>query len=666
MYHKTTEVRYMSIIKQIPNGFTYTIKDETVCVEAYGENCVRVRCTKNGRLSDEKHTLLDAESFSAEVTVSEKSASVTSGMLKAEITDKMWDGYVLTFYRDGSVILKTTDEGHYTTRFTHVEGDNYRTRIAFEANKGEHIYGLGQEQQDFLDKKGCSYELKHWNTKSAIPVVYSSLGYGFLWNNPAIGNAEFGNNHTVWTAESCYQADYVIFTGNTPADTMNRYCRLTGFAPHMPAWAAGFWQCKLRYECQDEVLDAARRYKAEGIPLDAIVIDYFHWTEQGNWEFDPEYWPDPKAMVSELREMGIEPVVSIWPTINPESHNWKAMSEGNMLVRTENGQYGIFDFYGQQTYVDMTSPQARDYIWEQVRKGYYDLGIHNFWLDEAEPEIRPQSYSNLRFHIGNGAQVALSYPYYYAKAFNEHLKAEGEKDIILLTRCAYPGSQKFGAAVWNGDIPSTFDALRQSIVSGLSMAMSGIPWWNSDIGGFFFGDTESEYFRELIVRWFQFGLFCPVMRLHGARNRQSGYKYRHPGIKEPSCGDNELWSFGERNFAILKDIVRQREKLKPYIIESANNTSKTGEPIMRPMFFDFPEDEVCYTIRDQYMFGRDILFAPIYEQGSTERKVYLPAGEWVRTSTKETFNGGQWLNIRAQLDEYIAFAVKGSAVCEMF
>ena len=656
----------MSIIKKIPNGFIYSIKDETVSVESYGENCVRVRCTRNGRLSDERYTLIEAEEHAAEVVIGEKSASVTSGILRAEVADRMWDGYSLTFVKNGMVLLTTVDEGHYTSRFTHVEGDNYRTRIAFKANSGEHIYGLGQEQQDFLDKKGCTYELKHWNTKSAVPVVYSSLGYGFLWNSPAIGNVEFGNNHTVWTAESCCQADFLVFTGESPADTMERYCRLTGFAPRMPEWAAGFWQCKLRYESQDEVLETARRYKAEGIPLAAIVIDYFHWTEQGNWEFDPEYWQDPKAMCEELREMGIEPVVSIWPTINPQSRNWKAMSEGNMLVRTESGQYGIFDFYGQQTYVDMTSPQARDYLWEQVKKGYYDLGIRTFWLDEAEPEIRPQSFSNLRFHIGNGVQTALIYPYYYAKAFYDNLKAEGEKDVLLLTRCAYPGSQKFGAAVWNGDIPSTFDALRQSIVSGLSMAMSGIPWWNSDIGGFFFGDIESDHFRELIVRWFQFGLFCPVMRLHGVRNKQNDYKYRHPGIKEPSGGDNELWSFGERNFAILKELVKQRERLRPYIMESAENTSRTGEPIMRPMFFDFPDDEVCYTLKDQYMFGRDILFAPIYEQGATERRVYLPRGEWVRTSDKALFAGGEWLTVRAEIGEYIAFARKGAEVLKAF
>ena len=656
----------MSNINKIPGGIIYRIKDEIVCVESYGENCIRVRCTRNGSLSDERYTLLEAEDHPAQVNIEEKRASVTSGILSAEISDRMWDGYCLSFIRNGEVILRTVDEGHYTSRFSHVEGDNYRTRIVFEANAREHIYGLGQEQQDFFDKKGCTYELKHRNTKSAVPVVYSSLGYGFMWNSPAIGSVEFGNNHTVWTAESVYQADYLVFSGDTPADTMNRYCRLTGFAPDMPAWAAGFWQCKLRYESQDEVLDVARRYKSEGIPVSAIVIDYFHWTEQGNWEFDPDYWPDIKCMCDELRDMGLEPVVSIWPTINPNSRNWRPMSEGNMLVRTENGQYGIFDFYGQQTYVDVTSPQARDYLWKQVKKGYYDLGIKTFWLDEAEPEIRPESYANLKFHIGNGVQTALAYPYYYAKAFYENLRAEGEEDIILLTRCAYPGSQKFGAAVWNGDIPSTFDALRQSIVSGLSMAMSGIPWWNSDIGGFFFGDTLSEYFRELIVRWFQFGLFCPVMRLHGVRNKESDYKYRHPGIKEPSGGDNELWSFGERNFHILKAIVEQRERLRPYILESARNTSRTGEPIIRPMFFDFPDDKVCFTLSDQYMFGRDILFAPICEQGVTDRTVYLPCGEWVRTSSGETFAGEKRYNVHADIGEYIAFVRKGAEVLKAF
>lgn len=258
-----------------------------------------------------------------------------------------------------------------------------------------------------------------------MPVIYSSRGYGFLWNNPAIGRCEFTNNHSMWVANSAYQVDYLIFAGETPADTMYKYCTLTGFSPDMPEWAAGFWQCRLRYESQEDLLEVAREYKKREIPVDAIVIDYFHWTEQGEWQFEPSPWPDPTKMCEELKEMNINPVVSIWPTINPKSKNYKKMNEENMLVRTENGQFGIFDFYGQQTFIDPTNPATREFVWEQAKNNYYSRGIKTFWLDEAEPEIHPQDFDNLRFHIGNGAQTALVYPYYYAKAFYDGLKKEG-------------------------------------------------------------------------------------------------------------------------------------------------------------------------------------------------------------------------------------------------
>lgn len=276
----------MSKITEIAEGILYQIRDEIVSIQAYGPDCIRVRSSRNSILSDERWTLLDAEPCSAVVTAEDGRGVVENGMLRAEIADQ-WSGYQLSFFKNGKLILRTRNEGDYVTRYEHTDGCNYRTRIIFDANDGEHIYGLGQEQHDFFDKKGCSFDLRHWNTKSTLPVVYSSLGYGFLWNNPGTGRVEFASNHTVWTADSCYQADYLVFAGDSPAATMNRYCRLTGFAPEMPEWAAGFWQCKLRYESQDELLEVAREYKKRGIPIDAIVIDFFHWTEQGNWEFEP-------------------------------------------------------------------------------------------------------------------------------------------------------------------------------------------------------------------------------------------------------------------------------------------------------------------------------------------------------------------------------------------
>lgn len=637
-------------------------KDEVMVIEPWGNNCIRVRSTRNSRVSDEKWTVLDPTEDNAIVEGDESRATIKNGCISVSI----WRGGGVTFYKNDKGILRSKYEGDYQTCYQHIEGDHYRIKVIFEPNEGEHFYGLGQEQEAFFDRKGTTSEIIHYNTKSSLPVYYSSLGYGFFWNNPAPGRCELTKNHTMFVADSAYQADYFVFAGETPAETMKVYCNLTGYPSKFPRWAAGFWQCKLRYESQDEVLEVAREYKRRGIPIDAIVIDYFHWTEQGEWKFDPKYWPDPKAMVDELNEMGIKCIVSIWPTINPKSENYRYMSEANMLVRTENGQYGIFDFYGQQTFIDVMNPATREFVWNKVKQNYFSYGIKNFWLDEAEPEVHPQNPVHLKYYLGNGAQVAQLYPFYYVKAFYEGLKQEGEDEIILLVRACYPGSQRYGALCWNGDILSSFRNLKMSIINGLSMAMCGIPWWNSDIGGFFSGDIESDYFRELIVRWFQFGVFCPVMRLHGSRRRESTYKYRHPGIIEPSNGANELWSFGEKVYPILKSLIELRCRLRDYTCKYMDIASETGAPIMRPMFWDYYDDEYTYTLEDQYMYGEDILFAPIYEQGCTERDVYLPKGEWIDVRTREVVSGGRTIRCHAEIDEFIAFVKAGSDVINCF
>lgn len=658
----------MGVITREKNRIVFQRRDELTVVEAYGKDCIRCRSTKNNRISEESWTLLPPRE-EAECTVegNDSEAVLTNGRVSVKVeAGTPWFGGVLTYYRQGVRILRTKYEGDYTGRNVHTEGDHYQIKVIFDANPGEHFYGLGQEQEDCFDRKGSTCNLQHYNTKSAVPVVYSSLGYGFFWNNPAPGRCETTKNHTMWVADSAYQADYLVYAGETPADTLKKYCDLTGYAPRFPEWAAGFWQSKLRYESQEEVLETAREYQRRGVPLAAIVIDYFHWTEQGEWKFDPKYWPDPEGMCRELKEMGVQPVVSIWPTINPASENYREMDDRNLLVRTENGQYGTFDFYGQQTFIDATNPETGSFVWKRVKENYYDKGIHNFWLDEAEPEVHPQQYSNLKLFAGNGAQTAMLYPYYYSKMFYDGLREAGEEDIILLTRAAYPGSQKFGSLVWNGDIISTFEALRMSVKTGLSMAMSGIPWWNSDIGGFHSADIQSEYFQELIVRWAQFGLFCPVMRLHGARLRTPGQPERHPGVKERSGGDNEIWSFGERAYEILKKLILLRERLRPYICRHMEMASREGKPLMRPMFFDHHDDPVCYELEDQYMFGEDILFAPITEQGCRSRRVYLPAGSWQDVNGGERYEGKQWLNCEAPLDRFIAFTHVGSEVTAAF
>ena len=378
------------------NKVTFTRWDELTIIEPYGKDCIRCRFSKNGKILDENWTLQKpAEEAQYSISGDEKTATITNGIISVKITagDYFIDGKI-TYFRKDKQILRTKHEGDYVNRTIHTEGDHYKISMIFEANPGEHLYGLGQEQEDQFDRKGSTCELIHYNTKSSMPVLYSSLGYGFFWNNPAVGRCETTNNHTMWVTNSAYQADYLVYAGETPADVMKIYCGLTGFAPKFPEWAVGFWQSKLRYETQEELLSIAREYKKRGVPISAIVIDFFHWTEQGEWKFDPRYWPNPKKMCEELDSMGIRPIVSVWPTINPNSENWEEMEQRNMLIRTEDGTFPTLQFHGMQTSIDPMNPETGPFVWARIRENYYKNGIHTYWLDNTEPEVHPENPSN--------------------------------------------------------------------------------------------------------------------------------------------------------------------------------------------------------------------------------------------------------------------------------
>ena len=641
------------------NKIYMTRAGEAVCVSACGKNSIRFQAAPSGKLIEQNWTLMPQE-VPAKVWEEEDKAVLETGTMRAELTR---DGK-LTYFRDGKQILREQPEmtfnsgiRNYRNKGSHL----WTARISFEANENEHFYGLGHEPTDCFDLKGCTYDLRHLNAKCSMPYVYSTLGYGFLWNQPSTGRCELACNRTRWTSDSTRQVDYVVI-GGSPREVAGTLADLTGHAPMMPDWATGFWQCKLRYETQEQVLSVARRYKELGIPLSVIVIDYFHWTEQGDYRYDPKYWPDPRAMADELHKMGIRLMVSMWPTINEKSENYQTMLDNNMLIRTVSGSNRVFDFYGPQAEIDPTNPETRKYVWQRLKENYVDNGVDLLWFDEAEPEIHPEHFDNLILSLGNGDEVGLIYPYYYAQLVYDGMKEMGRDDIVTLSRCAYIGAQKFGTLVWSGDIPSTFESLRKQIKSGLNMAMCGIPWWTTDIGGFYGGDIESDEFRELIVRWFQYGVFCPVFRLHGSRNGHD----RTRDIIEPSGGDNELWSFGDRDYEILRDLVFLRERLRPYIHDQMAIASKDGVPVMRPLLFDWPEDETCTSIGDEFLFGDDILFAPIVNQGETSRRVYLPAGEWVFARDGKEYAGGQWITCTAELNEFIAFVKKGASVLSAF
>lgn len=644
------------------NGLLFSRKGETVRIEPWGENSLRIRASLNNGLHDPDWALLPPAEKNAVIEVDQEQTVITNGDIQGRISA---DGRIsMVNTSNGETILEEMPPlsnrvvleypgRHY--RFLH--GDNYRLRLSYATDPDERIFGLGEHQHGYLDQKGTSIDLYHHNTEFIIPFYVSSKKYGFLWHNPAIGHVELAKNRTVWEAQNAKQFDYWVTAGDTYARILDQYTEVTGKSPQMPEWGAGFWQSKLRYKSQQEIEQVAMDYVERNLPLSVMVVDVGHWTERGDFKFDPSNWPEPGAMVKKLRDNGIQTMVSVWPTIDPDSENFADLQDKGLLLRNKSGfdetQRFLFKNVADEhqmtsskvrsyvAYLDPTHPEARAFLWDRLKRNYYDYGIKIFWLDCDEPELKHFDYHNLRYYLGDGDEVTSLYPNMSAKAVADGMKSIGETDYMTLSRAGWAGIQRYGAAVWSGDIGATFEVLKKQIVAGLNVAMSGVPWWNSDIGGFFCSDTlrKTEYYRELLVRWFQFGVFSPICRLHGHRD------------------PNEIWTFGDTVYEILKKYLVLRQQMIPYILEQMDKAHQTGTPPMRPLFFDFDKDTVCLNIDDQYMFGKDIMVAPVTEHEARKRKVYFPAGvDWHNVWTGEVHAGGSHVEVDAPLDQIPLFS----------
>lgn len=647
---------------------------EILRIEAWGKDSLRFRATMLGELSNKEWALTEKTDAVASIIISDKGEKMIGGQMdipNATITNGKISAYVnhmgvITVYKDGRVILQEYFRNYEGTISREsrclkvvnrewrgiIGGDNYSLNLKFESNKGEKIYGMGQYQQQSMELKGCVLELAQRNSQVSVPFMVSNLGYGMLWNNPAVGRVTFGKNYTEWIAKSTKDMDYWVTVADTPKQIIEQYTAVTGRAAMFPEDRMGLWQCKLRYRTQDEILSVAREYHRRGIKIDQIVIDFFHWTYQGDWKFDKQYWPDPKAMVDELHSMGIKVIVSVWPSVDRKSENFAPMMEQGMLIKTERGAAQTYDYQGDCVEIDAFNPKTREYVWEICKKNYYDYGIDAFWLDNSEPDYCVYDFENYRYSEGPALAVTNMYPQMYSRAYYDRMVEYG-KPVVNLIRSAWAGSQKYGNVVWSGDVPSTFESLQDQLSCGLNMGMAGIPWWTTDIGGFMTDDWQSKEFKQLLIRWFQFATYTAVLRLHGERgpidippldNRDWGGGYLHTGH------DNEMWSYGEECFSIMKKYYDIRMDMHDYIRDIYAEASENGSPLIRPMFYEFPEDEKCWDIQDQYMFGSRYLVAPILHQDEYRRSVYLPQGEWRLTSDQTVYSGGQTVEVDAPIE----------------
>ena len=637
------------MIQADERAITIYNESETVRIEAWGQG-LRVRSTILPGLPDndwaldvpvEKYPVKTGEDF---IEVCGIRCTVKEGRL--------------IFSRDGKTVLEEKSYPwalHKTARTYKLinMADSFKATLSFEP-QDEILHGMGQYRDSVYDLKGTVLEMAPRNSQISVPFVVSSAGYGFLWNNPAIGAASFGGNVTEWKAEAAKSIDYWITAAETPAEILSRYTEVTGHASPIADELLGLWQCRLRYRTQDEVLEVAREYKRRGIKLDVIVIDFFHWDYQGDWSFDPEYWPDPQAMVDELAEMGTKVMVSVWPTIDSRSVNFQELKDRGFLIRTDRGINSAMDFFGRMYFFDSTNPDAREYGYQILKKNYGQYGIDMFWLDEAEPEYTVTDYDHYRQFIGPVAETGNFYSRQHARMLYDGQKKDGMEAPLNLIRCAWVGSPRFGALVWSGDVQSTFREMKHQMINGINMGVAGIPWWISDTGGFYDGFVDNEEFRELLVRWFQWACFTPVLRMHGDRLPHIPELTKDTDHGGGFCfagAPNELWSYGEEVYEILHKYLDIREGMKDYIKEAMKETMETGLPLIRAMFIEYPEDSECWKIPDEYMFGSKYLVAPVSDYKARSRQVYLPEGDWKAWDTEEIIHSnGEYIEAAAPLD----------------
>lgn len=655
------------MLKQENGRIIYHYDAEELWIEPWGKNAVRIRATKSAEMPKDNWALLSVEEVETQIEITEDGATLRNGKVKVCVSN---GGKITIYNQKGKLLLEEYWRNRRDLRDSkcsaievearefrpNVGGDYHLTMRLQSLDKNEKIYGMGQYQQPYLNLKGADLELAHRNSQASVPFAISSMGYGLLWNNPGVGRVVFGNNIISYESYATKILDYWFVVEDTPAKIEETYAKATGTVPMMPEYGLGFWQCKLRYQTQEELLEIAREYKRRNLPLDVIVVDFFHWPKQGDWKFDADYWPNPDEMIRELEAMNVKLMVSIWPTVDRESENYEEMLEKGYLIRTERGFRTGLNFEGATIHYDATNPNARKFLWEKVKINYYDKGIKIFWLDEAEPEYSAYDFDNYRYFRGTDLEIGNIYPVEYARTFYEGMQAEGQKNIVNLLRCAWAGSQRYGALVWSGDIASSFESMRNQLAAGLNMGLAGIPWWTTDIGGFHGGDPNDPAFRELFVRWFQWGTFCPVMRLHGDREPRQPQYGTTGGAHCCSGAANEVWSYGEDVYKICVKYMNIREKMRGYTRKLMEEAHLKGTPIMRTLFYEFPEDKECWEIEDEYMYGDKYLIAPILEAGVNERRIYLPVGvQWKECNCGRIYYGGQYITLTVSLDSMPVF-----------
>jgi alpha-D-xyloside xylohydrolase len=514
----------------------------------------------------------------------------------------------------------------------------FRVKDRFNPSMTEAYYGMGQHQSGVFNYRGGTVELAQNNTDVAMPFLVSSKGYALMWNSAALTYVDnrFPLELTL-TSIAGQSIDYYFLYGPEIDTVIHEYRDMTGHTPMLPKWAYGFFQSKDRYVSLDEIQQIAQRYRAEHIPLDAIVQDWFWWKKEGDPEFNSNYHDVARDLDSLHRE-NVHAMISVWGLLDPGSETYKELEAKHLLVPDAH-------------VYDASSPEARDIYWNRLPGKLLQQGWDAFWLDSAEPEeywphMGDGILSNKHLMIGNGAEYTNVFPLLHTLGVQDHWKAATDrKRVFLLTRSAFLGQQRVGATVWSGDVYGTYWGLSHQVPAGLNFALSGYPYWTTDIGGYWPPHEDplaDPAYQELYTRWFEYGTFCPIFRTHGHRPH------------------NELWAFDKVEPTLVK-FDKLRYRLMPYIYSLAWKVTSEDYTIQRPLVMDWRADAKTWSLGDQFMFGPAILVNPVLKADASKRNVYLPAAAaWYDFWTGEAVHGGQEIEADAPLDRIPLYVRAGS------
>ena len=641
-------------VERTHTGVQVTNGQLRVELECFSPSVIRVKKHLINHPFDKQSLSVIAQPQEVKFSMKQKKNIVTLATSQLKVTYDIASEQISFEDRQGTSLLKEKPHSAVFTEFNDAGNATYRVSQTYLPEKDEAIFGLGQHQHGLFNQRGQTIRLQQVNMEIGIPLVHSIKGYALYWDNYATTTFTDNAEGMTFDSEVGDLCDYYFVYGGNMDGVIGEWRALTGQAPLFPLWSFGFHQSRERYVSQDELVDVVRKYRELQVPLDGIVQDWRYWGEDHvNWnaiEFRNPLFPEPERMLREVHDLNAHAMISVWPSFGPTTAPFKDFQKENLLMRHETFPQNI----GVKVY-DAYHPRAREIYWKHMNEKMFSIGMDSWWLDATEPEHSPivdEDY-NYMTYLGSFRKVRNAFPLVSVGGVYEHQRATTQdKRVFILTRSAFAGQQRYGAQSWSGDVIADWNVLAAQIPAALNFTLSGIPYWNSDIGGFYTdkhypGGNQNPEYQQLYVRWMQFAVFSGMMRSHGTNTPREIFQF---GTK------------GQPVFDAQAEAIRLRYSLIPYIYSTAWQITSEAGSLMRPLFADFLQDKECTEIQDEFLFGKSFLVAPIISP-ENNRKVYLPAGsQWVDFWTGETLKGGQSIKAEAPLNRIPVYVKAGTVL----